>query len=114
MSFRLKSKLLIRAAIKVSESKNKIATVLCKGDENNGVIWLKLLRKDNRSRLLGRYLNEFGKYEWKDILIQDDIWLQETLITDRINKEVSFDPDLWVLEIETDVYWNPLENYVYD
>ena len=70
----------------------------------------KLLRKDNKSRLLGRSINEHGRYDWNDILANDDVWQDESLITDRIKKEISFDPDLWVLEIETEEYWNPLES----
>ena len=70
----------------------------------------KLLRKDNKSRLLGRSVNQHGKYDWNDILAHNDVWQDESLITDRIKKEISFDPDLWVLEIETEEYWNPLES----
>ena len=27
----------------------------------------------------------------------------------QISKERAIDPDLWVLELETDTFWNPLE-----
>ena len=114
MSSRIKSKFLINAAIKLCYSKAKVATVLNKGDENFGVIWLKLLRKDNKSRLLGRFLNETGKYIWKDVLFEEGRWLEEKFIIDRINKEISYDPDLWVLEIETEDYLNPFEHISYD
>ena len=106
----IKSIIKIKSAIRSSFANNKYATVLNNGDENNGVILLKLLRKDNKSRLLGRSINEHGRYDWNDILVHDDIWQDESLITDRIKKEISFDPDLWVLEIETEEYWNPLES----
>ena len=104
----LKSKILIQAVIKYCSSRNIISTVVKKGDENNGVIWLKILRKDNKSKLLSRYINEYNEYVWREVFDGGE-WQEEKLITDRITKEISFDSDLWVLEIENDEYLNPFE-----
>ncbi len=104
----LKSKILIKAVIKYCSSRNIISTVLKKGDENNGVIWLKILRKDNKSKLLSRYINENSEYVWRDVFDNDE-WQEEKFISDRIIKEISYDADLWVLEIENDEYINPFE-----
>jgi len=106
----LKSKILINAAIKFCFSQNIISTVINKGDENNGVIWLKLLRKDNKSRLLSKYLDVNDKYAWKDVFNENNEWQDEKVVINRISKEISYDPDLWVLEIETEKYINPFES----
>ena len=105
----IKSIIKIKSAVRLAFANNKFATVLNNGDKDNGVILLKLLRKDNKSRLLGRYMNEFGKYVWNDILVNTEIWQDEKKIADRIKQEISYDTDLWVLEITTDEYWNPFE-----
>ena len=109
----IKSIIKIQSAIRLSFAKNKFVTVLKKGDKDNGVILLKLIRKDNKSRLLGRSINEFGKYVWNDVLVNIEIWQDEKIIANRIEKEISYDPDLWILEIETDEYWNPFESKTY-
>ena len=57
----IKSIIKIKSAIRSSFANNKYATVLNNGDQNNGIILLKLLRKDNKSRLLGRSINQHGK-----------------------------------------------------
>ena len=61
----IKSIIKIKSAIRSSFANNKYATVLNNGDQNNGIILLKLLRKDNKSRLLGRSINEHGRYDWR-------------------------------------------------
>ena len=36
-------------------------------------------------------------------------WLEENVINEKIDKELIIDPDLWVLELESETFWNPLE-----
>ena len=109
MTPNLKSKLLINAAIKLCFSQNIISTVISRGDENNGVIWLKILRKDNKSRLLGKYFDDKNKFAWKDVFDEHEKWQDDKVVNNRISREISYDPDLWVLEIETETYFNPFE-----
>ena len=110
----LKSDLKIKAALKLAQSNYKIATVIRKGDRDNGAIYVKLRRQDQRCILRGRYLDENGFYSWKDIINFNDTWLEEDKIDIRLDKELQFDPDLWILEIETNELWNPLEEIYND
>ena len=106
----LKSYLKIKTAIRVSTANDKIATIIHKGDKNNGSIILKLRRYDSKSCLLGKSLSYKGGYEWSSLLQDNDVWIDENIINEKILKERKIDPDLWVLELETDTFWNPLED----
>ena len=103
----LKSFLKIKAAIRLASSHNKIATIIRKGDEDNGAIYVKIRRNDQKCKLRSRVIGDNGYYNWVS-LIRDD-WIEEELIDKMLEKEVKFDPDLWILEIETNLFWNPLE-----
>jgi hypothetical protein len=36
-------------------------------------------------------------------------WQEENSVNEKIDKELRIDPDLWVLELESETLWNPLE-----
>ena len=105
----LKSYLKIKTAISVSAANDKIATIIHKGDKNNGSIILKLRRHDSKSCLLGKSLSHKGSYEWSSLFQENDVWIDENIVNEKILKERKIDPDVWVLELETDTFWNPLE-----
>tara|TARA_B100001250_G_C19369964_1_gene601509 strand:- start:36 stop:368 length:333 start_codon:yes stop_codon:yes gene_type:complete len=105
----IKSLLKIKSAIRVSYSINKVATVIHSGDEDNGSILLKIRRKDSKSCLLGKSLSVDGNYSWRHMSGNTEEWLEENVINEKIDKELIIDPDLWVLELESETFWNPLE-----
>ena len=105
----IKSLLKVKSAIRASYSINKIATVLHTGDEDNGSILLKIRRKDSKSCLLGKSLSVDGKYSWSYMSGNMEEWFEENVINEKIDKELKTDPDLWVLELESETIWNPLE-----
>ena len=105
----IKSLLKVRFAIRASFSKNKVATVIHSGDEDNGAILLKIRRKDSKSCLLGKSLSDSGKYIWGNMSGNVEEWLEENAINEKIDKELKIDPDLWILELESETVWNPLE-----
>ena len=39
----------------------------------------------------------------------NNTWVEEDKVDIRLEKELQFDSDLWILEIETNELWNPLE-----
>ena len=105
----IKSLLKVKSAIRASFSINKIATVIHTGDEDNGSILLKIRRKDSKSCLLGKSLSVDGKYSWSYLSGNIEEWFEENIINEKIDNELKIDPDLWVLELESETIWNPLE-----
>ena len=55
--------------------------------------------------LLTPHLNYFSPSAERLI----DVWIDENIVNEKILKERKIDPDVWVLELETDTFWNPLE-----
>ena len=105
----LKSFLKIKSAIRASNAKNKVATVIHSGDDDNGSILLKIRRKDSKSCLMGKSLSDDGSYSWSLLSGCKNKWQEEDTINKKIDKELRTDPDLWVLELESETLWNPLE-----
>ena len=105
----LKSLLKIKSAIRASYAKNKVATVIHSGDDDNGSILLKIRRKDSKSCLMGKSLSYDGSYTWSLLSECENEWQEEDTVNEKIHKELRIDPDLWVLELESDTLWNPLE-----
>ena len=105
----LKSLLKIKSAIRASYARNKVATVIHSGDDDNGSIQLKIRRKDSKSSFMGKSLSSYGIYSWSLLFGCKNEWQEEDTVNEKIHKELRIDPDLWVLELESDTLWNPLE-----
>ena len=105
----LKSLLKIKSAIRAAYAKNKVATVIHSGDDDNGSILLKIRRKDSKSCLMGKSLSNDGSYTWSLLSECKNEWQEEDTVNEKIHKELRIDPDLWVLELESENLWNPLE-----
>ena len=105
----LKSLLKIKSAIRASYAKNKVATVIHSGDDDNGSILLKIRRKDSKACLVGKSLSNNGSYSWNLVSGNNNEWQEENTVNEKIEKEIRIDPDLWVLELESETLWNPLE-----
>ena len=105
----LKSLLKIKSAIRASYAKNKVATVIHSGDDDNGSILLKIRRKDSKACLVGKSLCNNGSYSWNLVSGNNNEWQEENTVNEKIEKEIKIDPDLWVLELESETLWNPLE-----
>ena len=105
----LKSSLKVKAIIRAAQANELFTAILKTGDKDNGVILIKLRRKDTKSILLEKVLSFDGFYEWQNLIHNEGNWINEKDIDKRIKKEINFDPDLWILEIETEKIWLPLE-----
>ena len=73
----LKSLLKIKSAIRASYAKNKVATVIHSGDDDNGSILLKIRRKDSKSCLMGKSLSNDGSYSWSLLSGCKNEWQEE-------------------------------------
>ena len=105
----LKSFYKIQSAIRASYAINKVATVIHNGDKDNGSILLKIRRKDSKSCLLGKSIAEHGIYLWNPLMGKEITWFEEKIVNEKIDRELKIDPDIWVLELESENIWNPLE-----
>lgn len=78
-----------------------------RGERNSGIILLKLNGLEGRCRLLVQQRGFDGVLGWLDALGQEDV--EERAADAYIQRAISRDPDLWVIEIEDRTMDNPFE-----
>ena len=92
----LNSEFWVKAFLKNHSLKGRPGYVIRRGHESAGEIIIKVNSCNGNCRLFRRYF-ELDKetYHWSCVL--ED---KEQKIDEYIKKQISFDPDLWVIEIE--------------
>lgn len=94
---RLVTKFWVHAYIKRLELQNIPAYVIAHGDNTAGAVLVKVAKLDGQARLMHRsYDLQNGDLSWNELSsgIESDV---DALIA----KQRSFDPDLWVIEVES-------------
>ena len=99
MSFvpRLKAGIFVRAVIRRAQVEGASAFVVRKGAEEAGAVILTLSRLDGTCLLLNQARNGKGELVWARPL--GDLG-EEAKARSWLDKQIRFDPDLWIVEIE--------------
>lgn len=99
MSFtpRLKAGIFVRALIRRAEVGGASAFIVRKGAEEAGAVILTLSRLDGTCLLLNQARNGKGELVWARPLGD---WGDEPKARTWLDKQIRFDPDLWIVEIE--------------
>ncbi len=103
---RLKTRLWVQACIRSCQSLGHIATVLDRGDEAAGAVLIKLVLRDRRCQVLAQTRTGDGRRAWMRGCGADPV--AETEADDYIARQRRYDPDLWVVEIESPDGTHPL------
>ena len=85
------------------------AVVIHKGEKNSGTVMLKLDRRDRGYLILTQSRDLDGKLTW--FPVQEGAALTSAEATAYVERAVSRDPDLWVIEIEHREGWHPYEDF---
>ena len=96
MTPRLKSELWVSALIRRAQGLGAFATVLRKGDDQAGVVLI-IIRDGNDLAYLAPERNFSGERVWWKTAMTNQSELDE-----RLNRRVDEDPDIWIVEIESD------------
>jgi len=94
---RLKAGLFVRALIRRAEVAGAFAFVVRKGAEESGAVFLKLTKPDGSGVVLSQARQGEGDLVWMKPL--GDAADEEKART-YFDKQIKFDPDLWIVEIE--------------
>jgi len=94
---RLKAGIYVRALIRRVEVAGAQAYVVRKGSEEAGAVLLKLNRLDGTSTVMSQARRGEGELVWVKPL--GDAATDDAART-YFDKQVKFDPDLWIVEIE--------------
>jgi len=94
---RLKAGIFVRALIRRAEVAGAQAFVVRKGSEEAGAVFLKIARLDGTSLVLSQARRGEGELVWVKPLgdAADD-----AKAAAYFDKQVKFDPDLWIVEVE--------------
>ncbi len=98
MQPRLKAELWIKAHIRRVELAGATAMVARRGDDMSGSVLLKLNRLDGTAQVLAPAPHADEGRVWLAATGPDPV--EDRAAEDFIRRQVDFDPDLWVLEIE--------------
>ena len=94
---RLKAGIFVRALIRRTEVAGASAFVVRKGAEEAGAVILNISRLDGTCLLLNQARDGKGNLVWAQAL---GGWSDEARARAWLDKQIKFDPDLWILEIE--------------
>ncbi|HEY4274517.1 MAG TPA: DUF1491 family protein [Rhizomicrobium sp.] len=94
---RLKAGIFVRALIRRTEVAGASAFVARKGAEEAGAVILTVSRLDGTCLLLNQARDGQGNLVWARPLGD---WSDEARARIWLDKQIKFDPDLWIVEIE--------------
>jgi hypothetical protein len=100
---RLKSAIWVAAYLRRCHAAGAFAAVRRRGSEEAGAIFIKLNRLDGTAELFG----PAPQAVFEDAHPSDRVFTRlgaqpgpEKIIEDRLEREVRFDPDVWIVEVE--------------
>jgi hypothetical protein len=94
---RLKAGIFVRALIRRVQVEGASAFVIRSGAEEAGSIILKVAKLDGSVLVLNQARNARGDLIWAQAL---GGWVDEARAAQWCDKQVKFDPDVWIVEIE--------------
>jgi hypothetical protein len=94
---RLKAGIFVRALIRRAEVAGAAAYVVRHGGEEAGAVFLKLARPDRTCIVLSQARRGDGELVWMKPLGETS---DEEAASKYLDKQMRFDPDLWIVEIE--------------
>jgi hypothetical protein len=97
MAPRLKAGIYVRALIRRAEAHGASAFVVRKGIEEAGAIYIKVSRLDGTGFVLAQARQREGDLVWMRPLGEN---ADEAKAAAYFEKQIRFDPDIWILEIE--------------
>ena len=98
--------LMVQAAMAMANRSLVSCVLIRRGDHDNGAVLVRLDHPDGTASLESRVLDFDGQYQW-DVVIGNPP-CPAADVDARIEKELGFDPDCWVLAIDSAVGDNPL------
>lgn len=106
---RLKTGLWVAAALRLGTQANQPGVVVRKGDEEAGGILVKLHGRSG-DMVLSPFQGQAGERTWLRATGPEPV--AEAQADSYIEKQLRFDPDLWVLEFESPTYLPPFEGKI--
>ena len=97
---------MVQAAMAMANRSLVSCVLIRRGDHDNGAVLVRLDHPDGTASLESRVLDFDGQYQWDVVMGNPPCPAAD--VDARIEKELDFDPDCWVLAIDSAVGDNPL------
>lgn len=97
MQPKLKAAIQIQAIIRRAEVAGAQAFLVRRGSEEAGALFLKLSRLDGTYTVLNQARRGEGELVWTKPVGE---WVGNEAVAKYLDKQLRFDPDIWILEIE--------------
>ncbi|MCE2516308.1 MAG: DUF1491 family protein [Alphaproteobacteria bacterium] len=108
MSSSLTTTMLVQSALAMA-NRNMVAMVLVRrGDADNGAVLVRLDLPDGTAIIESRTLDIDGRYRWTVLAGDPPLSIEEA--DARLAREISFDPDCWIVAIDSAIGDNPLRD----
>ncbi len=111
MDDRLPTELWVSAHIRALNARNVPVYVVRKGALASGTVMLKIAMPQRTCKLLNQSRDIDGNMGWMDIF--DGEVVDEPRADAYIQRSLSRDPDLWVIEVEDKSGQNPFEGKIF-
>ena len=102
---RVKSEILVSAALRYADKELIDCVLVHRGDSDAGAIFVHIDARDGRHKLLGRSINFDGRYNWQVITTTE--WVDADTAKSRLDSELAIDPDAFVIEVSDAAARNP-------
>ncbi len=102
---RLKTEILVQAGFRYCEQSLLAAALRRRGDADAGALLVKVSRLDGTAAIFARSQSLDGGLEWRRATGED--WVSDEAAEERLTKEIGFDPDVWIVEVEDPEGRNP-------
>ncbi|PQA85807.1 DUF1491 family protein [Hyphococcus luteus] len=97
---RLKTEIRVSAQLRRAQGEGAFAVVVRRGDPDAGAVAVKLYQGPGAAKLYVQSRDLDGNPVWREPFEEESSEDIEAKIDRWLEKEVSIDPDLWVVEIE--------------
>lgn len=100
---RLRSDFWVPALIRRCSAAGVVAVLRRRGAAEAGAIFVKIDRLDGRAALFAPASQSEAADDGRDRIFtraHKDEWIEPFAVEERLRKEIAFDPDLWIVEIE--------------
>ncbi|MBO1323759.1 DUF1491 family protein [Acetobacter sp. TBRC 12305] len=104
---RLRSDLIARAIIRQSAMDGRMAVIARKGDADAGSILVVLNGRGGQGVVLSQTRTQDGENAWLRATGPDPVG--ESEVQDYVARQLRYDPDLWVLEIDAADFSPPFQ-----
>ena len=95
---RLTTDIVVAAGLRQAASIGIFASILRKGDDRAGAIFVEVEKSATEACLLARQLNYDNEYD--RVCITGEGWVNSRVVQERLTREIEYDPDCWIVSVQ--------------